>query len=197
MNKPNGYDNAREFTEYKPLPAGAYVCKIIGVEEAKSSAGKDMIKIALDVAEGPHADHYKKDFAADSRAEKKWPCVVYQVVYDSNGETASGFKTFITSVERSNGNQPTVWGDRFAAALKGKRVGGLFRREEYINSKGEHKWITKCFMFRSTDKLAECEVPKDKYLDGQTGGSTGGTNGGYAADAGAQEPKYNDDNVPF
>ena len=189
MEKPRDWDNVQEFTDYSPLPAGAYICKIIQVEETKSKSGTPMVQIGLDIAEGEQTEYYRKSFLSDTRTDKKWGCVVNQTTEDKDGGSSRGFKSFITSVERSNGNQPTVWGASFCKALKGKKVGGLFRREEYINSKGENKWNTKCYRFFSVDKLAEQKIPADKPL-----------NANVPSDAPA--PSDNDappvnDNVPF
>ena len=53
MNKPNDFDNVQAFGEYTPLPAGGYVCRIMGVEETVSSNGKAMIII-------PHQTGYTR-----------------------------------------------------------------------------------------------------------------------------------------
>ena len=167
MVKPNNYDGTQEYGEFKPLELGGHVCKIMSVEETKSGSGKDMLKIFLDIAEGEQAYYYAEQYKADSRAEKKWGCIVYQLVEDKDGNTNRGLKTFITSVEKSNKGFTVAWGDNFAACLKGKLIGGIFGREQYQNSKGELKFATKCVSFRSVDTIRSgVEVPADKLLNG-------------------------------
>ena len=167
MVKPNNYDGVQEYGEFKPLELGGHICKIMSVEETKSGSGKDMLKIFLDIAEGEQANYYAEQYKADSRAEKKWGCIVYQLVEDKDGNANRGLKTFITSVEKSNKGFTVAWGDNFAACLKGKLVGGVFGREQYQNSKGELKFATKCVSFRSVDTIRSgVEVPNDKFLNG-------------------------------
>ena len=177
MVKPSNYDNVQEYGEFKPLELGGHICRIMSVEETKSSTGKDMLKIFLDIAEGEQANYYAEQYKADSRADKKWGCIVYQLTEDKDGNTNRGLKTFITSVEKSNKGFTVAWGDNFTACLKGKVIGGVFGREQYQNSKGELKFITKCVSFRSVDTVrAGVDVPADKLLQGAapTGIATSG-----------------------
>ena len=102
--------------------------------------------------------------------------------------TARGFKTFVTSVERSN-NTNAQWGNGFLQWLKGKKVGALFRREEYLNANNERKWSTKCFSFRSADSVADCEIPEDKPLSSAP--TSNGFGGGYSAPASGSFPAPN------
>lgn len=177
MVKPSNYDNVQEYGEFKPLELGGHICKIMSVEETKSSTGKDMLKIFLDIAEGEQANYYAEQYKADSRADKKWGCIVYQLTEDKDGNTNRGLKTFITSVEKSNKGFTVAWGDNFTTCLKGKVIGGVFGREQYQNSKGELKFTTKCVSFRSADTVrAGVDVPADKLLQGAapTGIATSG-----------------------
>ena len=198
MNRPNDWDSVQEFGEYTALPAGAYACKIIKVEQTTSNGGKPMIRIALDIADGEYAGYFRKQYDADTRADKKWGCIVNQVLTGKDGSTARGFKTFVTSVERSSGTQ-AQWGDAFLPWLKGKKVGALFRREEYLNAKGERKWSTKCFSFRSFDSIDACEIPQDKPLQNAPAAGYGYGNvtafGGYNDDG--FRPLPDDEDVPF
>lgn len=188
MIRPNDWDKVQEFGEYKSLPAGAYVCKIIGAEEVSTKEGKPMLRIALDIVEGEFSDYFRKQFDADARANKRWGCVVNQPVYGRNGETSRGFKTLITSVERSN-NMQAQWGDGFIPWLKGKKVGALFRREEYLNANNERKWATTCFSYRSIGDIANCEIPEDKPLSSAP--ASNGFGGGYSAPTSGSFPAPN------
>jgi hypothetical protein len=169
MNKPNDFENVQGYEEFVPLELGGHYLKIVSVKEVQSSTGKAMIKIAIDTAStDAQPGYYQKIFDADKRPDKKWPngAVVNQLIYDNDGNTNRGFKTFITAVEKSNPGFAVQWGDDFAKCFKGRFVGGVFGREEYISQKdGQPKFATKCMQFRSFDAIAEgVEIPKDKLL---------------------------------
>jgi hypothetical protein len=167
MNMPKDYNNVTPYGDYTPLELGGHICKVMGVEEVKSSTGKDMLKISLDIAEGEQKDFYANNYKADTRDNKRWGCVVNQLVFDNDGNTHRGLKTFITAVENSNSGFKVVWGDNFAKSFKGKTIGGVFGREQYLNNDRELKWSTKCVQFRSVESIKKgVEVPKDKLLNG-------------------------------
>ena len=169
MNKPFGYDEALVLGEYKPLPSNGYVCVIKQVHEHTSRNGKPMIVIALDIFDGEYKGYYEKQYKADTRPDKKWGCNVYQLIEDENGKCTPGFKTFIANVEKSNPGFATVWGDGFCAAFKGRLIGGLFGREQYVKTDGSLGWSTKCVAFRNTETIrnGEFTIPNDKLIDGQ------------------------------
>lgn len=169
MEKPRDYDNVQGYGDYAKLPAGGYVCRIMSVEETVSKAkGSQMIVISLDIAEGEYKDFYAARYRNDNRPNKKWGCMAYQLIYDTKktNSTNPGFKTFNTSVEESNNGYMTQWGVNYAAALKGKLVGVLFGREEFVANDGSHRWNTKPMFFRSVDTIrsGKYETPKDKPL---------------------------------
>jgi len=168
MEKPSGYDAVRAAGEYVPLELGGHILVIKQVEETKSSTKKDMLKIHLDTAPTDRQPgYYQKQFADDIRPEKKWGCTVYQLVYDNEGNTNRGLKTFITSVEKSNPGFAIQWGQNFTACLKNKEVGGVFGQEEYLNSNGEIKKSTKCFFFRSIEVIKSgVDAPKMREYKG-------------------------------
>ena len=142
MEKPNNYDETQEYGDFQPLELGGHICKIMSIVETKSNTNKEMLKIFLDIAEGSQANYYANQYKSDSRADKKWGCIVNQLVKDNDGNTNRGLKTFITSVEKSNNGFTVSWGTNFAACFKDKIVGGVFGREQYQNNKGELKFST-------------------------------------------------------
>lgn len=169
MQKPNGYDEAQVYGDFTPLELGGHICKIMSVEEMTSRSGKEMLKISLDIAEGPQKDYYSEQYRNSTFENKKWGCIVYQLTCNDEGNTSKGLKTFLTSVEESNTGYKVIWGDKFCQSLKGKLVGGVFGREQYKNRNGEFKWSTKCSQFRSIETIKKgVEVPKDKFLKGNT-----------------------------
>ncbi|MBO5060266.1 MAG: hypothetical protein J6C82_05065 [Clostridia bacterium] len=167
MKKPNNYDNTQSYGEFEPLELGGHICRIIKVEECISSTDKAMIRIYIDIAEGNQKDYYLKQYEADTREQKKWGCIVYQLVEDNEGNTNKGFKTFITAVGKSNStfDESKIWDESFCTYFKNKLVGGVFGREQYQNQKGELKWAIKCVQFRDIETIKKgVEVPEDKYL---------------------------------
>ena len=166
MKKPSNFETVQAPGEFNPIKAGGYSCKIMQVEEMQSKSGLDMLKISIDVADGEYKDYYAKLYKADTRQEKKWGGVLYLVVDESTEYGTKNLKGFTTSVEKSNAGFSIVWGDKFCTTLKGKSIGCLFRKEQYINTMNETKWITKPFQFRSVEGALSADVPEDKYLDG-------------------------------
>ena len=164
MRKPSGFDQAAASLYYEPLALGGHVCVIKGVEETKSKTGKDMLKIALDIAEGdPQAGYYADKFKADDRPDKKWPCVTYVVLEDKDGNASRNLARFVTSVEESNPGFSFPWDN--AAYLKGKRVGAVFGEEEYMAKDGKIKKAVKPFWFRSADKVKDAPIPDVKKYE--------------------------------
>lgn len=195
MQRPNDYDNVQPYGEFTPLKLGGHICKIMQVKETKSKAGRDMLEISLDIAEGDQKDYFANLYRTDTRENKKWGCVVYQLTRDNDGNTSRGFKTFITSVENSNPGFKAVWGDKFAACFKGKLIGGVFGREQYLKD-GEKKFATKCVQFRSVESIrAGVEVPEDKLLP-DTGYPSGYTPS-PAGDGFMNVPDGSVDELPF
>lgn len=167
MQKPNNYDNVAASLMFEPLALGGHACVIKGAEETKSKTGKDMLKIALDIAQGdPQAGYYASKFANDDRPNKRWPCVAYVVTEDKDGNASRSLAQFVTSVEESNPGFAFPWDA--IGYLVGKHVGGVFGQEEYKNDKGEVKKATKLFWFRSVDKVKDAPVPKLKELKAAT-----------------------------
>lgn len=172
MQKPKNYDNVQEFGEFQPLDVGGHILKILKVEETVSKNGAPMVKIFYDTAENDHQPNYFKNrYDSDTRQEKKWGGVVYQLTESSRtGEVAPGFKTFTESVKKSNSSSfQLVWDDTFCERFKGRLVGGVFRREEFVISSGKNAgkkaFSVKCFVFRSVAAINEgIDPPKDKLL---------------------------------
>lgn len=160
MNKPNDFDNVQAYGDFKPLPAGGYVCRIMNVEETNAkSSGAPMIRISLDIAEGEYKDYFANMYRNDTRADKKWNAgaVVNQLVYDTNGNNSTnrGFKTFCTAAEESNPGFMIQWGAAFGQCFRNRLVGVIFRREEYMGTDGKTHWSTKANSFRGAQTIRE------------------------------------------
>ena len=175
MQKPNGYDEVQIGGDFIPPEPGGHHMIIKGVREEKSKSGKDMIVVAFDFAKNDKQPNYfSEQFEKDIRPEKKWPAAGTQYILtmdakDSN-KTSKSFKSFITSFERSNGCE-AVWGDKFCAQFKNKKIGGVFGQvEEEYN--GEVKKRVRLRWFCEDGKADQQEIPTFKPLNGSSSGSS-------------------------
>lgn len=170
FKKPKDYDDVR-VGDYRILPAGGYICRIIKAEETKSSTGKDMLKVAFDICDGEYTGYFMDQFngrktAAENPQEVKWPFsgTKWILFYSNDGKTNRDFKSFCTALEDSG---TEVWkGDVFDTKnLKDAQIGIVFRREEheYMNVTS---WRTVPFGFRSVKTIEDgtFNVPEDKPL---------------------------------
>ncbi|WP_252233746.1 hypothetical protein [Clostridium sp. ZS1] len=194
MIKPQDFEQVQGFTGFEPLQTGGHICKIMKVEETKSKAGRDMVVIYLDTDRiDKQPSYFSEAYKNDKREPKKWNnnAIVRQLVLDAEGATNRGFKTFIDMVEKSNDGFKVVWGEHFANCFKGKLVGALFGREEYLDNAGISKFATKFQVFRTVEEIKKgVDVPKDKLLNPGSNNSIGGY--------GDLEPvDYGPDELPF
>jgi hypothetical protein len=165
MEKPKFYDEAQVLGEFTPINLGGHKLVIMQVEEVTASNGKQYLKISFDTAKDDvQPNYYSNAYKQDNRDNKKWSGTTTVFPTDYEGKTSKQFKTFCTSVEKSNAGFKIVWGDQFCNALKGKAIGGVFGEEEYLNNMNEVKTARKLFWFRSIDKVVDAEVPAKREL---------------------------------
>lgn len=174
MNKPSDYD-ALTLNNYRELPPGGYVARVLKAEERQTGTGKPMLVVALDICDGEYSNYFMNLFR-DRKKNSQNPLMVkypnggmaYIVTLDSEGKTRRQFKSFTTSIEESGGH--IVWGDGFCKSIEGATVGVLFGREEYEGNDGKNHWTTKPFFFRSVDRILEGDwtVPDDRPLQKNT-----------------------------
>lgn len=162
MNKPQGYDEAKAYGEFETLPAGGYKCLIKKVVCEKTQAGKEYLKIGFDIAEGEYKDFYQKKFANDNRDNPKWSGIwtVFTEGYNP-GTTNPKFKGLITSVETSNNGFKFSFNEQ---ELVNKKVGFVFREEEFEGQDGQIHNVVKPFYALSYDKVEEAKIPNPKKL---------------------------------
>lgn len=162
MEKPAGYDEAQSFGEFETLPAGGYKCLIKKVVCEKSQNGKEFLKIGFDIAEGQYKDFYQRKFENDTREDKKWSgiWVLFTEGYNP-GTTNPKFKGLITSVEASNPNFKFNFDEQ---TLVNKKVGIVFREEDFEGFDGQVHTSVKPFFAVSYDKAEEAKIPNKKEL---------------------------------
>lgn len=183
MFKPTGWDEAPVKGEYEPLELGGHVCVIKKAESDQTKSGRECIRLYLDIAEGRQKGYYEQSYKADDRPEKRWGCTYTQLI---DGDSMSYAKGMFTAIEKSNPGYKWSWDE---STLKGKMIGGVFGREQYINAKGDLKFAIKCMMLRSIDAIrGGVDVPPDKLL---------GTTSGQATRSNAYVEISKDDELPW
>ena len=167
MEKPTGYDEATAFKgEFETLPAGAYICQIIRAETATTyKNSRPQLVLLLDIFEGEHKGFYAKKFSADTRNDKKWPCVFKQI---TDGTSTRFFKGVITAIEESNMGYTWNWDE---STLKSMKCGVVFGREQYKAKDGTLKWSLRPQGIRSVEAVRKgIDPPADKLYTGSNNG---------------------------
>ena len=190
MNKPTGYDQATAQTGgFEQLPPGAYNCVIKAAYESQSNSGKNMLQLCVDIADGDFKEYFKNQYGRDQRyGDAKWRGTYYQL---TEGDSLGYFKGLIQDIEDSNPGYKFNFDEN---TLAGKKIGGVFGREQYKNQAGELKFAVKCFYCVASSRVKDIAPPKDKLLSGN---GNGGSNGnGYSAPANMEEIDVDSD-LPF
>ena len=172
MKKFNNWENVKAASEFVPLPAGGYIVELKNakVKEYKNQNGDafERFEIALDIAEGEFKDYYANDYCNQTNEDKKWKGVLRLYMPKEDGSeqdewTKSRFKSFIEAVEDSNPGFHWDWDE---SKLRGKKIGCLFRLEEWeYNGKTGKK--AQPFKAVSIEKIksGNFKIPKEKLLD--------------------------------
>lgn len=144
------------------LTAGGHICRIKHAEAAQSRAGREMLKVYIDIAEGTDKDGFFERKWKMNTA-KKWPNdgTIYQLTTDKDGNTNPRFKGLIESVERSNGSWKWTWDEN---QLKGKLIGVVFGEEEYQGSDGQIRTAIKPRYTCAAGKAMEQPAPTPHTL---------------------------------
>lgn len=166
MIKPQNWDNTSAVmgAGFPKLPAGKYVCKVVNVKIGLSKNGAEMLTFAVDVAEGEYKDFFRKQFdrKKETNSDAKWPCQYYQL---TQGDSMGRFKGLLAAFELSNPGYTWQWGTDCELSLRGLKIGGIFREEEYLGNDGKKHDSVKCYALLPTDDLEEATVPPKKMLD--------------------------------
>lgn len=183
------------------LVPGGQVCKIVGArtETVNTQNGpKQKFVLAYDIAEGEFAGYFDDQFkrAKEQDAGKaKWRGTYDCFILTNEGKTNPWFKGMIACIDKSNEPfQCVVNGQLNEANLKGKLIGLLFRKEEYMGNDGKKKETVKACATRSVQTIREgnFEIPEPKLLQGNGGGR-----GTAPAAVPAGFTQVDDDELPF
>lgn len=170
INKPNGWDNARTYTDGgEQLPPGGYVIKILNTKIEKYGSSEKLV-LQIDINEGEHFEFYKEQWENQTQEDKKWKgrfdmWLPKNDGSEQDGWTISRMKTNIAAIEDSNKGYHWDWNEQ---TLVGKIVGALFNTKEFKNDKGEVIAFTQCKYLTDVEKIrsGKFKIPKDDLLDG-------------------------------
>lgn len=195
VKKPNGWEECvASDGNFKKLPAGGHVCKILSAKEMLSKAGHSMLVICFDIDGGEFDGYYMDMYSravtknAATGEDAKWPNAgVYRQVMEGNSMSIA--KGMIQNIMKSNPGYEWDWDE---TKLKDKKFGGVFQEEEYEgrDAKGNSvvKTAVKCIAIRPVEGIEDIEPPAPKKLAKSAGGSSfgGGFGGGLS-----------DEEIPF
>lgn len=183
MQKPNNYENTRT-SNFTPVQTGGHHLIIKQVNETTSKTGKSMLVVLFDMAQNDIQPGYmSEEFKNDIRPEKKWPHAGTQYILteDQDGKCSKSFKRFVDAFEKSNNLvDKTVWGDKFAAQFKNKKIGGVFGEvENEYNGKNfmrsELRW------FCEDKDVEKATVPDPKRLNTNNENNAGNNSTGFTS----------------
>lgn len=167
IRKPQGYDDSWTATgESASLPAGCYVCEILGVKE-ETYKDRQRFIMQFDIAEGEYKGFYQQQYKAakERNIEAKYKGEHRQYM---DGNSVPYFKGLITSIEKSTPGYTFPWDlEGNERTLKGKKFGAVMGREQIETNNGEKIFWTHIFQVRSIDGLKDAKVPEDKLLGDQ------------------------------
>lgn len=172
MRKVNDWENVKAATEKVALPVGGYIVNIMGAKvvefDGKDGGKFEKLEVSIDIAEGEFKDYYTNDYRSQQSEDKRWKGVLRQYLPKDDGTekdewTKSSLKALIGAIEDSN---PTYHWDWDETKLKGKKVGCIFRNEEWEYD-GKTGFTARPFKFISVDKIktGNFRLPKDRYLN--------------------------------
>ena len=132
MKLPNNYAEIPESTDIGARPApGAYICKVVRVQDAISKSDRAMLIIDFDIDCGPFANFFanENDARSERNLDQRW--LRFYQVYD--GKSVGLFKKLLKDFDRSNDSfsAPEKGGVFDEQSLIGLRLGLLCDGEEY------------------------------------------------------------------
>ena len=127
--------------------------------------GNTSLKVSIDIAgNDKQKGFFKKQYDNNKMSEAKWPTGGTKYL-SLKKESLQYTKGFVKALENSNSNFKFDTNKDWSQ-IKGLKCAAQFGLEEYVDSEGKTKTITKLIQFRSLDKLKEIQVPSVKLLDG-------------------------------
>lgn len=192
IKKNSDYNEVSSFgaSEFKRLPKGGYICRIILAEETKSKTGKDMLHVAFDIVEGDFTGYFMNLYQSRKKnnptSDVKYPFEGQKWImvndYEDPSKTSRQFKGFCTAVEDSGTEIWNLNGELDLNRVKGAEVGVVFQdvEQEY---NGKTSWRAQPWAFRSIEAIASGDyfIPDDKPLPDTYGSGFAETNDTFEA----------------
>lgn len=148
--------------EFKRLPAGNYVCHVTAAEDF---AGREYVKLLIDICDGPSAGYFSDDFYKD----KPWAHGITLSYKDTALNFLKG-RLHVISDCNPGFDAEAAWngGDNGLHQFIGKRFGVCFNEEEYETDSGETKVSVKPGALVRIADIANgtARDPRHKKLDG-------------------------------
>ena len=169
MKQIEGFKTVEAIKDTPPcvLPKGAYEMIILGVTLNEGKSGR-YLQFDMDVSAGEHKGFFDNLYKTSTAEIKNWRCKYFVSIPEETGADKDMyklrlFKTFITHIEESNTGYAWDWNE---ANLKGKRIGGLFVDNEYLDKNGERRMGTVMAKTCTIQDVIDgtYKMPKDRLL---------------------------------
>ncbi len=174
IQKPRDYEHAQSYdSDFERLPVGGYVVEIKKMEESVTPrTNTPMVVITFDIADGPYKNYFAMQYKRDKAREitsgraARWRGTYNVFPYTSDGMTNPSFKGFLVCVEKSNYGFQVSWPLNLEM-FRGKKVGLLFREEEYEAYDGSIRTSVKACATRTCDCInnEEFNIPAKRLLN--------------------------------
>ena len=184
------YNQVQAYTDSVKLPAGAYEVTIKRAEDTEQA-----LCLLFDISEGEYSGYFMQKFEADKKAYPDTAKYkgVFRLWYPNGGQyddqAERRMKTALERITESNGLTIDFTKEWDGSALKGAKVGMIFRDQEY-SYKGYTGMTAQPYQIITLEDLREGRfvLPEPKRLKGEVSGGT-------EAVSGAGLPA--DDDLPF
>lgn len=168
MKPVNGYNEAKVYTDFTKLPAGAYVVGILDAEEFHGEKG-DRLIIKFDICEGDFKNYYTEQFKNSQFEDAKYKgnysiFIPKEDGSEEDAKTLRRLKTNIANIEESNPGFHWDWDER---KLKGKKVGMIFQDKEWAYNNKTGVTAQPYGLCSVEDaRSGKCKIPDKKLLQG-------------------------------
>ncbi len=191
MKKFGGYDDAKKQAQASGgigrLPAGAYVCKVIGVKyEVGENGNSDRIQLQFDISEGDFKDFFHEQYETNTAEDKKYKgkATIYVPSDDGSerdGWTKKSFAGWTNAFEESNPGYTWDWDEK---KWKNKIIGIVFGETGTVID-GKEIVYTEARFGISAQKVRDGVAPAAKFKakNGYTGTASASTSGSSSSSA--------------
>lgn len=204
MKQFKGYEDAKKSAEYvggQRLPAGAYVCKCMGVKyENGQNGNSDFIKLQFDIAEGEFKDFFTNQYKNNTSEDKKYKGVATIYVpkddgSEKDGWTANSFATWTVGFEQSNDGYHWDWQED---KWKGLTIGIVFGDTGTVID-GKEIVYTEARRGCSAQLIRDGKAPKAKFKskNGYTGNSSANNTPSASSNDFVSVPDGVESEIPF